>query len=265
MILRGNFSSDILHMHTGLNVLVPDNHRDSNPFRIVYLLHGLHGDQGTWLDNTMLPVIAKNYNAVFVMPEVGRSFYADLKYGQKFFTYVSEELPEITKKVFNISAKREDTAVMGCSMGGYGALKVALSKPEQYGFCGAISSAALYLDENLEGLRKDPTPWLKAGGADAEALFNDFHAILGDALTIKQEDKISVLAQKTLKGPAKPQIYAACGTEDDLRADNLRFKKEMEALDIDYTYEEWAGVHDWYFFNDALKKAIKIWYSQKDC
>ncbi|MDR0878038.1 MAG: esterase family protein [Treponema sp.] len=261
MILRGDVSSDVLHMHTGIDVLVPDNYREAESFKIVYLLHGLHGDQGTWIDNTMLPVFADKYNAVFIMPSVGRSFYTDVKYGQEYFTYVSEELPEITKKVFNISGKREDTAVMGCSMGGYGALKCALSKPEQYGFCGAISSACLYVAENMAGLRKDTTPWLTYGGPEAAVLLHDFYCIFGDDLVSGPEHEITELAKKTIAGKVKPKIYAVCGTEDSLRKDNLRFKGEMEKLDIDYTYEEWAGKHDWYFFNDALKKAIQIWYS----
>jgi S-formylglutathione hydrolase FrmB len=163
MILRGEVSSDVLGMHTGINVLTPDNFKGNDPCRVVYLLHGLHGDQNSWLDLTMLPVFAGGCNAVFVMPAVGRSFYSDMKYGQRFFIYITEELPEICRKVFNISGRRENTAVVGCSMGGYGALKCTLSRPEQYGFCGAISSACLYLRENLDGLRTDPGPWLTTG------------------------------------------------------------------------------------------------------
>ena len=90
MILRGNFPSETLHMSTNIQFLIPD--KTSGPFRVVYLLHGLHGDQGTWLDNTMLPVYAKEYNAVFVMPEAGRSFYLNLKYGRKYYDFVSDEL-----------------------------------------------------------------------------------------------------------------------------------------------------------------------------
>jgi S-formylglutathione hydrolase FrmB len=246
-------------MHTGINILTPDSIKESDPYRVVYLLHGLHGDQNSWPDKTMLSVFADDYNAVFVMPAVGRSFYTDMKYGQKFFTYVIEELPEICRKVFNISGRREDTAVMGCSMGGYGALKCALSRPEQYGFCGAISSACLYFRESLDGLRKDPGPWLKQGGSNAEAIYRDFIAIFGDDFRWKPETEIMELAKQA--GPVKPKIYAACGGEDSLCADNRRFKADIEKLDFDFTYEEWPGIHDWYFFNDALKKAMKTWFA----
>ena len=52
---------------------------------------------------------------------------------------------------------------------------------------------------------------------------------------------------------------ATCGTEDDLRKDNLAFKDEMQKTAFDFTYEEWKGGHDWYFFDEALKKTIEVW------
>jgi S-formylglutathione hydrolase FrmB len=190
MILRGNFSSAALCMSTNIQVLIPD--KADSPYRVVYLLHGLHGDQGTWLDNTMLPCYAKKYNAAFVMPEAGRSFYLNQKYGRKYYDFVSGELPAVCRKVFNISAKREETAAMGCSMGGYGALKLAFSCPDQFGFCGAISPACLSFKPILDGLRSDPEPYLKTG-MEAEEVLKDFRALYGDGLEYRADYDISHL------------------------------------------------------------------------
>jgi S-formylglutathione hydrolase FrmB len=267
MILRGNVYSEVLRFYTGIAVLAPDQQPEEGAYRVCYLLHGLHNDQNSWIDSTMLNILAKDYNIMFIMPMVGRSFYADMKHGYNYFTYVSEELPEISKKVFNVSAKREDTGIIGCSMGGYGALKTALTKPEQYSFCGAISSACLFIDEHLNGLRKSTDYWLKNGGPEAEAILRDLQAIFGEELSYTEGDEILKLAEKIaakpvqgkIAAPVQPKIYAACGTEDNLRKDNVRFKEQIEKLNLDYTYEEWAGGHDWYFFNDALKKALQVW------
>jgi S-formylglutathione hydrolase FrmB len=207
----------------------------------------------------MLQGFGREYNVLFVMPEVGRSFYADMKHGYNYFTYISEELPEICRKVFNISAKREDTAIIGCSMGGYGALKCALTKPDQYGFCGAISAACLFIDEHLNGLRKNTDYWLKNGGPEAEAILRDFYAIFGTDLSFTEGDEIIKLARKVAPRSVQPKIYAVCGTEDNLQKENIRFKEQVEKLNLDYTYEEWSGIHDWQFFSDALKKALRVW------
>ncbi|MDR1218535.1 MAG: acetylesterase [Treponema sp.] len=261
MILQGSIFSETLNMSVGLSVFFPEKLQKRNVCRTVYLLHGLHGDNGTWLYNTMLPVIAKNTDSVFIMPEVGRSFYADMKRGYRYFTYVSEELPEICKRNFNISTKREDTAVMGCSMGGYGALKLALSKPDRYGFCGAISPACLFLDELLYKLRKEWERYSQTG-REAASIIRDFKAIFGDDFQYDSGDVILELARNAEKAPEKPKIYMACGTDDDLLADNRRFAEEMKRPDfdcMDCLYEEWTGAHDWKFFNEALAKALQMW------
>jgi S-formylglutathione hydrolase FrmB len=261
MLLRGNFYSDVLRLYTGIAIFVPDHYQDEGPYKVCYLFHGLHNDQNAWVDSTMLQVFARDYRTLFVLPAVGRSFYTDMKHGYKYFAYVSEELPHIVSKVFNISSRREDTAVIGCSMGGYGALKAALSKPGQYGFCGAISSACLFINEHLEGLRKNADYWLKTGGPEAQAILTDFQAAFGEDLAYADSDEILKLAEKTAARTVRPRIYAACGTEDNLQKENLRFKTHIEKLNLDYTYEEWAGAHDWHFFNDALKKALEAWLS----
>jgi S-formylglutathione hydrolase FrmB len=261
MLLRGNVYSDVLHLYTGITIFAPDQSQEEGPYKVCYLLHGLHNDQNAWLDSTMLQVFARDYRTMFVLPTVGRSFYTDMKYGYNYFSYVSEELPRIIKRVFNISAGQADTAVIGCSMGGYGALKAALSKPEQYGFCGAISAACLFIREHLDGLRENTDYWLKTGGPEAQALLTDFKAAFGEDLKYSDSIDILKLAEKAAAQAIRPKIYAACGTEDSLRKENLRFKDQIEKLNLDYAYEEWAGAHDWYFFNDALKKALEVWHS----
>jgi S-formylglutathione hydrolase FrmB len=258
MVLQGDIYSETLNMYTGLSVFAPDALQARDNYKVVYLLHGLHGDNRTWLHNTMLPIIAKTFNAVFIMPEVGRTFYADMRYGPRYFSYISEELPAICRRLFNISGTPEDTAVMGCSMGGYGALKTALTKPDRYGFCAAISSACLFFDEILDALRRDPSPYLKTGPA-AKEMVSNMHAIFGDDLRYASADVLLSLVAEAEKAPVKPKIYMACGTEDDLLQENRRFKIEMTKTAFDFEYEEWQGAHEWHFFNDALKKSLQKW------
>jgi S-formylglutathione hydrolase FrmB len=258
MLLRGNFYSGVLGLYTGITIFAPEQHEE--PYKVCYLLHGLHNDQNTWVDSTMLPVFARDHGTLFVLPAVGRSFYTDMKHGYRYFAYITEELPRIVKKIFNISVKREDTAVIGCSMGGYGALKTALSAPERYGFCGAISSACLFINEQLDSLRENTGYWLNTGGPEARAILTDLQAAFGEDLAYADSDEILKLAEKAAARTVQPKIYAACGTEDNLRKENLRFKEQIKKLNLQYTYEEWAGAHDWGFFNDALKKALEAWY-----
>ncbi|TDX44504.1 alpha/beta hydrolase [Orenia marismortui] len=259
MILRGNIYSKTLEMETGITVVTSNKIIEEGKYKVAYLLHGLCGRNGDLADYTMLPVFANNYNIIFIMPEVARSFYTDMKYGLKYFSYITEELPIICKSIFNISSKREDTIIMGASMGGYGALKSALSKPEQYGYCCAFSSPCLYLKEALEMQRMyGHTEEFKQ--TYGEQMINDFHAIFGSELKWDSRYEIMELAKKINHKKTKPIIYATCGTKDYLREDNIRFREEMKMLDFDFIFEEWEGNHDWYFFNESIKRALKKTY-----
>ena len=259
MILRGYYSSDVLHTTENVEFIVPDS--GQGPYRVVYLLHGLHGNQGTWIDYTMLPYYSRKYDAIFVIPEVGRSFYSNQKYGRNYYTFMSEELPQISRNIFNISTRREDTAIMGCSMGGLGALKLALSRPDQYSFCGAISTACVYLKPILDRLRVEADSYRKTS-AEAEEVLKDLYSIYGDDLKYQPETDISELVKRFPADKPRPVIYATCGTEDDLRDENLKFRDQMKDTAFDFTYEEWSGGHEWYFFNEAMKKTLEFWYSR---
>jgi len=88
MILRGVFFSQKLGMETNISIVAPDK-PSGQPYKAIYLLHGICGRSGDWIDYTMLPNYSKEYQAVFIMPEVARSFYSDMKYGLKYFSYIT--------------------------------------------------------------------------------------------------------------------------------------------------------------------------------
>lgn len=72
-------------------------------------------------------------NDMSMIMECGaRSFYTDMKYDMKYFVYITEELPKIVSEFLKVSNKKEDTYIAGFSMGGYGALKAALKRPEVF-------------------------------------------------------------------------------------------------------------------------------------
>ncbi|WP_077532394.1 alpha/beta hydrolase [Massiliimalia massiliensis] len=243
----GTIYSKTLDMRTHLNIVTPKDILDvPDNGKIVYLLHGLSDDADAWLKNAQLPLLANDYNLTFVLPEVQRSFYTDMAYGLDYFTYVTEELPKICKRLFGLSDKREDNYVMGLSMGGYGALKCALKKPEQYAGCAAFS-ALTDLHFLLKQAREDfPRP---------EHAIREIKAVFGQDYELMEENDLYRIAKECEKNPLKPRIFMACGTEDFLHEINLQFRDFMSSLDFDYTYQEWAGIHEWYLWNKALHLA----------
>ena len=113
--------------------------------KVLYLLHGLSDDGSAWQRYTSIEAMAALYGLVVVMPSAGRSFYTDQPNGQKYFTYLTEELPGYLKDVFGLSPRREDTLIAGNSMGGYGAIKAAFLHPELYSVAASFSGALSFL------------------------------------------------------------------------------------------------------------------------
>lgn len=255
MRLSGTVFSETLEMDTGITIVTPNKLNPDGEYRVVYLLHGMSGGSSNWLDYSMLPVYASSGSSIYIMPDAARSFYTDMKYGFKYFTYITEELPNICRNIFNISSNRENTAIMGGSMGGYGALKCALSKPEQYGMCGAFSSGCLFLREGLDELRRNGMPQ-EFRDNFGNQLAADFVSIFGENFEWKPEYEILELAKKAKAGGIIPKLYLTCGTEDYFYRDHLRFWNELSKMNIAFEFEEWKARHDFIYFNDALKKAI---------
>lgn len=257
MILKGNLFSKELEMETNISVLFPDNESEM-PHKVIYLLHGLCGRSGDWIDYTMLPFFANKYNAIFIMPEVARSFYSDMKLGPNYFTYITEELPQICKKTFNIADGKKDTFIIGASMGGYGALKCALSKPDNYNSCCAFSSPCLFLKEDLE----HSNGALKFRELYGASLFKDFQAIFGENIPWNPKDDVIELAKKLTKEAYKPRVYLSCGKDDFLLKDNKRYYRILKDLDYNIVFEELEGRHDWEYFNKVLQKSLDYCFSE---
>ena len=250
MRLSGVVFSKTLGMDTGITIVTPREVKEQ--YNTVYLLHGLRGDNRTWLDRSMLSVYASKRNSIYVLPSVQRSFYTNMKYGFDYFTYITEELPEICKSVFNISSKRKNTAIMGYSMGGYGALMCALSKPEQYGKCAAFSTGGLFLKQYLDEFRKNGV------SENIKNTFGrldiDFKSIFGENYEYRPELDLTELLKKNEQ---KPELFLTCGKDDFFYNDHISFCKVLNTLDIPHTFEELDGEHDFICFNEALKRAIE--------
>lgn len=240
------FYSQMLGMQAEAYVVIPqkstkgeigiDGKKDSNRYKCLYLLHGLSDDHSIWLRRTSIERYAADYGICVIMPCGAKSFYTDMKYGMKYFSYITEELPAVVREFLNVSDKREDTFIAGLSMGGYGALKAALRKPETFCAAAGLSSVAD----------------IKNG------MFNDVLVpVFGENIEIPDEEDLFYLADKTNANPLKPRIYMGVGTEDFMYKDNVALKEKFESLDFDFTYRESVGSHSWVFWDEYIQYVLK--------
>lgn len=253
-----HFFSPTLCFGTDINVFIPTpnsdellNNKSSDYFhegaryQVLYLLHGAFGDYTDWMRLTSIEKYAQNHKLAVIMPSASNSFYQNMKYGSDYLRYLTEELPQMCKSLFPISKKRENTFVAGLSMGGYGALKLALTKPEMYScavsLSGAIDAAASIAQVEA-GERNAPF--------DYEAVFGGTHIEGTDA------DLFTLIKKLQAEGKPLPRVFQSIGTEDFLYQANVNARKKLEALGVDVTYEEHPGIHDWDYWDTHIQRAL---------
>lgn len=233
-----------------LYIILPDPGKMGDvPLRkrkVLYLLHGLSGDGSAWQRNSQIEVFAREHGLVVVMPSVGRSFFADLPNGQRYFTYLVEELPQYLKNVFGLDPNREDTLIAGNSMGGYGAFKAALAYPEKYA-CAASFSGFLSLDM-LHLIPDDDQR-----KAEFSTVFGALEKLPGSAYDPKVWLEMAIEKSKAL-----PKLFVACGRQDDLYPLNQIFYATAQKLGVPVNFLEEDGAHDWHFWNKHIQRFLDL-------
>ena len=231
--LQCTFYSKALEMDTLVHVVLP-NEGDLSRTKVVYLLHGLSDNASAWSRYTMVERYALSAGVAVIMPEVQRSFYCDTASGMAYFSYIAQELPELCAHFFSLSRNPALNYIMGLSMGGYGALKCALTFPEQYAGCGSFSGALRMDSEILRNVLKQ----------------EELDALIGQGRRAEGENDLLSLASKAHK---LPPIYLSCGEQDRLYPMTMEFAAHLEKLGATHRFDHRSGTHSWDFWDQSLK------------
>jgi putative tributyrin esterase len=248
-LLRCDVFSEALSLSTSMTVILPQptttqigmtGGAGDEPPPVLYLLHGLSDDDTIWLRRTSIERYVAPLGLAVVMPQVHRSFYTDEAYGGKYWTFVSEELPGLVGRFFRVSQRREDTFVAGLSMGGYGALKLALRQPERFAAAASLSGALDVVALSRRSRPEDPTLWKRVlGGRVAGGSEHDLFAL------VRRADAARL-----------PALHVSCGTEDELLASNTRFVAACGSAGVPLTTSFGPGEHDWAYWDDRIQDVL---------
>ncbi|GAB3929305.1 esterase [Microlunatus endophyticus] len=249
--LRCDFYSDALGLSTTMTVLLPQQtrtqigmagHAGSEPPPVLYLLHGLSDDDTIWLRRTSVERYAAPLGLAVIMPQVHRSFYNDQAYGGAYWTFLSEELPALVSEFFRVSDRPEDTFVAGLSMGGYGAMRWALTFPERFAAAATFSGAV-----NIAGMRT------RRHRPDDPRLYE---RIFGDQPVPDSSDVFKLL--DGVDHDQIPQLYVGCGTEDALIDDNREFVRLIKEAGLDVQTSFVPGEHEWGLWDNEIRNFLDV-------
>lgn len=246
-----SFFSEVLNISCQANVILPQRPAPHADLPVLWLLHGTGDDHTIWTRFTSIERYASAYRLAVVMPAVHISYYTDMHSGGRYFAYIADELPAVMRGFFPFSAERADNFVAGLSMGGYGAFKLAFTRPNQYAACASLSGV-LDLAAHVARRTQTPDPAFNAHWGRV------FSLIFGrlDNLRGSPHDLYTLLDAALAQDAPLPRLYQTCGTEDFLYADNRAFRDHARQLRLDLTYHEAPGDHSWGYWDNAIQHVL---------
>jgi putative tributyrin esterase len=176
---------------------------------------------------------------ITAIPEAEFSYYTNAKHKRHahWEDAVTEELSRDVETRFPVLVGRERRGVAGISMGGYGAVKLALKHPELYTFVGS-TSGALDITRRKASIRRWEQTW---------RIWN----IFGVRLSARRDEDVFNL----LDGAKELQSvtwFESCGKDDPLLAVNERFASQLQFHGADVQTIITLGGHDWRSWNTAM-------------
>ena len=245
-LMHIDFYSNVLGRSMQADVVLPETAAPAEGYPTLFLLHGMTDDHSMWQRHTSIERYADERRIAVVMPGTHLCWYANTHAGEGYFDYISDELVRIVRRMLPcLSRRREDTFVAGLSMGGYGAMRCALNRPDVFSRVASLSGAV-----DIFWLTQDPMPLGRS--FCWEDVFGPRESVPGSDL-----DLFAVLQKRAAQGGELPPIYLSCGTKDALMADNLRLRAALEKAGYLVTWQEEDYGHEWRFWNRQVEAFIR--------
>lgn len=243
--IKVNFMSYTLGYPVNIEMVLPSvsscdldpgkdhSHKVKAKYPILYLLHGHGNDAQCWMRYTSVQRYAEEHRIAAVSMSVGNTCYLNADaYGENFYAFIKDELPEFLCANFPVSERMEDTYICGYSMGGYGTLLHALTAPEQYRAAGIFSPAA-HLDR-IKERHGIPEP-------------------------VKTEDMI-----RGAKGMRLPDLFLCVGQDDFLHEDVKWLHEALNEAGISHRFDDLPGYGHEFGLWDREIKAFIEWLPRSD-
>ncbi|MDY0102071.1 MAG: alpha/beta hydrolase family protein [Lentimicrobium sp.] len=254
-----NVQSAILSRTINYAVLLPEGYDSTTiSYPVVYLLHGFGDDERAWYQGGNIKYYADKYlmetgPVIFVMPEGFNTYWANKYNGNyPYMDMLSQELvPEIDAKYRTVKDP-EHRAVMGYSMGGYGALILPAKNPELFK-TGIVLSMSFrtdeqYINEPQEVFDGQWGPIFGGIGASGNQRLTDYFLQYSPFHFFAQPGDVSLQGQN---------YYFDCGDdEESLSETNDALHVELRKLNIPHEYRVKNGAHTWDYWHNALPEAF---------
>lgn len=261
-VTAGDVRSDLLAPSPALgrgipySLYLPDGYEDgARRYPVLFLLHGLGGNERDWLEGGRIGATLDRLIGagavpamIVVMPGMGDGWYVDNPdpggLGRVQTAFLEDLVPYVDR-AWRTLGRREGRAVAGLSMGGWGAMRFAMLRPELFVAAAGLSAAVITED------------W-----AATPAWEGYFTGAFGRPVDL---DRFRAASPFTLipafaREPVRPALFLTCGDDDelDLEEGNLLFHLALKRAGIASELRMVDGGHDWTLWSREVEPVLRF-------
>ena len=223
-------------------VVLPDSYEQgSQDYPVTYLLHGAGGNYTDWTQWGHAAPLADEHQMILVCPDGGStSWYFDspIDPTYQYETFVAKECVKHVDASFRTKKERSQRALCGLSMGGHGALYLAIRHLDTFGIAVPLSGGV--------DIRPFPENWdiyKRLGKASNQPERWEEHTVINLAKSLKDNDLF---------------ISIDCGQSDFFIGVNRALHKQFIEAGITHFYVEYPGVHNQDYWAKAIKRQLAL-------
>ena len=226
------FHSPALNRDMQYRVIFPARIPTGTKLPVVYLLHGGGGNFRDWSNYSDAAKVAER-GLILVMPEGDDSYYvnARMRPQDRYEDYIVDDLIADVESKLPVATGRANRAIAGVSMGGYGAVKLALSHPDLFAFAAGISPAVDVPSRPFSIKRIQQ--------------WRHYASIFGSWGTVTRRNGDPFVLARSADPAQTPYLFLTCGEQEGLLPANRNFAALLEHRHFRYEFHVVQGGHDW--------------------
>jgi putative tributyrin esterase len=238
------FHSAALQRDMQYRLMMPKDIRPSEKLKTVYLLHGGGGGFRDWSNYSAVAQYAER-GLILVMPEGNSSYFTNAadRPEDRYEDYIIKDLVREVEDKFPAASSRADRAIVGVSMGGFGAVKLALRHPEMFAFVGGIS-AALDVPTRPFSIKR-LEQWRR------------HRAIFGPWNGQTQKDNDPFALARSAHASNAPYFFLTCGEQEGLLPTNRQFAVLLEQRHFRHEFHTTPGDHNWKQWDEWIPRLFQ--------
>lgn len=274
IVQKDSFYSPSVQLQLKYTVVLPASYYKNKTanYAVVYLLHGHTGNYTSWISYAQLPIqLATQYHCILILPDGGNSWYVnwtgqtDGKPHRWEDMLVKDLVPDVTKKYRTLVGK-QNRAIGGLSMGGFGALAVGLKNPDLFGFVFSSAGAINFCRNIKNEMARDTVDWnspqlwsdgdrvTDVKGFSTQRERTPQGLVFKTAADADAYDPYLLLAKADTA--SLPYLHIDCGNRDDFVKDAFEFIQIVKTKTNRYSFITLPGEHEVPYWSQSIAHTL---------